>query len=884
MDLDPELLKSVSTDHLKALIIRDGDGTIDWKATSLAFWRFGPEKPSKKDLHTIWSLLPADTRVPDHTIWAHLDLTSAFAGAFMADVVETPALFAMSFGPVQEFIAQSRSTSDLWAGSHLLSRIAWEGIKFICDKLGPDTVIFPQLRGLPLVDLWLMEETALPAFLFDGLEWKERKTDANPLFCAALPNRFAAIVPADQVKDLSEEIKKHVRVWVQNEARIAVETLFKIAGFPFQETTPGFIQATTQMKGFPEIHWAAVPWSLVKGSGHSMLETKELSFAMKPFFPEKTGKEPGFLKSNAWKVLKGAIAFGDVSFYKPNPGVLYPALYDLLDRLMAAAKTIRPFNQLIQQGYRCTLCGEREWITHNSDMLHHPPGKRNQTLWSEVASLKPSWAREGEHLCGICALKRLWPSRFVESIRKSIDIDVQRYMVSTHTMALATSMARWLKNPKPLPHCLESQLQGVHENAPLPKSLSDRLRDMDNNSKMLCRRLPILMDDLREKAQNEKQGDQFQKIENRIKEVFGNKPEAYYGLILMDGDAMGAWLNGSEKKYRIAFEDAWHSQIKLKTDAWKKENPKLKDYLGEPRPPSPARHMAISGSLSGFSLELARYVVEDLYKGKLIYSGGDDVLAMIAVDDMLEAMLLLRLIYSGIFQEKEKDEAWRMILSQEKKMLDIGRGHVRYKKQLFRMMGEKATASSGAVVAHHSAPLQMVLRTLRQTEKRAKDKGGRNAFAVTILKRAGGAVELTCPWFFDPNGANKAPSLTESPMGLLIRLRTAFAGPYLSRRAAYIIQDWVSKLPSEKILTDSRQHEKLLATILAYQFKRQSKGEAAKAENGKIGVEMARLALAVKNRTGKRLPAEFIGDFLSVAEFLAREGRADIEKEERRHE
>ena len=58
-------------------------------------------------------LLPADTRVPDHTIWQHLDLTAAFATALQAGE-GNPALLTVSFGPVQEFIAQARTTSDLW--------------------------------------------------------------------------------------------------------------------------------------------------------------------------------------------------------------------------------------------------------------------------------------------------------------------------------------------------------------------------------------------------------------------------------------------------------------------------------------------------------------------------------------------------------------------------------------------------------------------------------------------------------------------------------------------------------------------------------------------------------------------------------------------------
>ncbi len=876
-DLDPAHLKAVSADHFESLIVKP-NGDIDWRATALAFWRFGPERPAR-DLNLLWYLLPADTRVPDHTIWAHLDLTSALAGAFAADPSLTPALLAMSFGPVQDFIAQARSTSDLWAGSHLLSRLAWVGMRVICEEVGPDSILFPQLRGVPLVDFWLQQEMGLPEELFKKLEWRKRGTDANPLFAAALPNRFLAVVPASQVRELAETVKEQVRAWVQDEARAAVEELLRAGNIPHQEDLPCFTQAKRQLKDFPEVYWAAVPWSLVKEQDRAVPDTTELAAAMAPFFPEEDNEKPGFLGSNTWQVLSGNIDLDGVSFYCPNPGVLYPALYDLLDRVAAATKSVRPFSQISERGYRCSLCGEREWLTTERKQLDLPPGKRDDTLWAKIAKKKPSWAREGEHLCGLCAMKRLWPSRFVEVVRRAVDIgDVRRYVVSTHTMALATSLGQWLDDPTSLPPWLSAQLQGYQEQAALPRSLAAQLRDADEDANLLCRRLPILLDTLREAAKDEGDYEQIREVEQKIKEeVFGHRPEAYYGLIMMDGDKMGAWLSGSEEKFRLSFGETWHSQVKAKAFELARDNEALRQYLTTSRSPSPARHMAISGALNGFSLELARHVIEDLYRGKLLYSGGDDVLAMVSVDDLLPTMLLLRLVYSGIFPGGDDDtDAWREVLGQQKKRLDIGRGHVRHRKRLYRMMGKDATASTGAVIAHHTAPLAMVLRTLRQTEKRAKNEGGRDAFSVTLLKRSGSAVELTCPWFVN----KEMESLTASPMGLLIRLRNAFAGPGLSRRAAYLIQDWAAQLPGEKAMTDPEQHESMLATSLAYQFRRQSKGEAAQMNNARLGKELARLARTSQGRTGRDNPAAFMTDFLAVAEFLAREGRLGSKEEQ----
>src|SRR6185437_4355159 len=109
-------------------------------------FRFAPDTPAG-ELFGLWDLLPADTRVPDHTIWAHLDLVSAFAGAFALDPAGECALLTVALGPVQDFIAAARKASDLWAGSHLLSTLAWQAMKVVCERLGPDAVLFPNLRG-----------------------------------------------------------------------------------------------------------------------------------------------------------------------------------------------------------------------------------------------------------------------------------------------------------------------------------------------------------------------------------------------------------------------------------------------------------------------------------------------------------------------------------------------------------------------------------------------------------------------------------------------------------------------------------------------------------------------------------------------------------------
>ena len=62
----------------------------------------------------------------------------------------SPTLLKLQIGPVQDFIAQARSTRDLWSGSYLLSWLMAAGLKRLRDDLGTnkkllDAVVYPAL-------------------------------------------------------------------------------------------------------------------------------------------------------------------------------------------------------------------------------------------------------------------------------------------------------------------------------------------------------------------------------------------------------------------------------------------------------------------------------------------------------------------------------------------------------------------------------------------------------------------------------------------------------------------------------------------------------------------------------------------------------------------
>ncbi|MEO0111631.1 MAG: type III-B CRISPR-associated protein Cas10/Cmr2, partial [candidate division WOR-3 bacterium] len=162
----------------------------------LFLWRFLPEIFPWITTH------PADSRAPNHSIYDHLVQTSAIVSC-----LPKPAFLLFTIGPVQEFIATARKTSDLWAGSYLLSYLTYKAIEIILEELGPDNVIYPNLLAQPLVDKWLYEKfenTSIENFkeeiyfkkYIDNCFQEETLTIAN------FPNRFLAIVPFEKAEDI----------------------------------------------------------------------------------------------------------------------------------------------------------------------------------------------------------------------------------------------------------------------------------------------------------------------------------------------------------------------------------------------------------------------------------------------------------------------------------------------------------------------------------------------------------------------------------------------------------------------------------------------------------------------------------------------------------
>jgi CRISPR-associated protein Cmr2 len=416
-------------------------------------------------------------------------------------------------------------------------------------------------------------------------------------------------------------------------------------------------------------------------------------------------------------------------------------------------------------------------------------------------------------------------------------------------MALAAQLDSWLERGAPMTEELRKDLEEA-EPVALPRRLMrfSTHRDFD-----LAKRLP----DLLERAADDPDETRARRAQSLIRRSLASGREArqtarietYYALLMMDGDEMGAWLSGN-KDY-ASYRDCFHPTVRRGFDQRAAENGLLEQYGRQSRAVSPNRHLAISAALNDFALHAVPEVIERQHAGRVIYAGGDDVLAMLPVADLLPAMQRLRQAYSG-HSPLSSDLDWRQARHEEKLVVKDGFGLLGGRlPKLLRLLGEKATASCGAVIAHHQAPLAAVLRELRTAEQRAKSDGGRDAWSLALIKRSGGTVHLTAKW--------------GEPLGALEALCGFLADPEVSRRAVYNTLEWIEDLP--------RGDATLIETLLAYQLERQAEGEGAAQLAAPLAQRLIKVAFDAHLRPREVNPVDWLKDFLIGGEFLAREVR-----------
>lgn len=677
-------------------------------------------KHSGENIKNIWTLSPADTRIPDHSIFEHLKITSACCNSAYINklLLNNCSIFLFTIGPVQSFIAQARKTQDLYWSSFILSYLNWKAIELVADKFGPDSIIFPDIYKQPFADWWL--ENKLKIIV--------ENSNAKNIKIPTIPNRFLAFIPENDKTSLSvlgKEIEEKIKEEFKNIAEQVVKKLKLSKPNTFDK----------QIENFFQIYWIFVPWFRDENNKDDWENAIE---KLSPYFSQNILNEQK-------KLLKFIKNSGE---YRPNIGNVYSILFSFAEKALGARKNIREFEQLGEIGRKCFLCGERNELFYRDDK---DKKYRNNDACKLNDQISFKYMAQGEGLCAVCFTKRCAEEYFKEIFGND---RVESNFPSTAGIA-QTKLITAIKQVKEFED-FQKKL-GVNYDV--------QLLYEENLTENYFNKYGIPKDNL----------ESIKKLQKVILEEAKNKgikQTEYYAVLMLDGDNMGKWLSG---EMAPNFDKIYHPEV------WKNlpENFK-KELQGKKRQMTPAIHSAISTVLRNYSLEFVKKIIEEKNSGKLIYSGGDDVLAFVNLDNLLNVMVKLRAAFSGHIDKNFEVDFTK----------DVS-GFVEFDNEIILTMGPKATASMGICVAHYKTPLAIVLDTARRMEKKAKKISGKNVFAISLLKHSGNIVETAFKWYGDKAVAK------EGTVSILKRLVENFKNREFSDKFVYNLQEEFNRLVSE---------------------------------------------------------------------------------------
>lgn len=346
----------------------------------------------------LWNRLPADSRIPDHSIWQHNALTSSLNSCLSSSKGNSDdlGLMVFSLSPVQGFIEKARKTRDYWSASVCLSWLAFEGLSWVIENLGPDHVIYPSLVGQPLVAEYLKLKWGMDE-AFDLPESSKS--------IASFPNKFLFLVSLSEAEKIGKSIENHIQnEWIGIANRC--ENFFERLNFSKNEIENIQKQMLRQAEPFWEYNWSA-----------SKLLTSSDKAEISNFVSSSKTRD-------VWNLVDQFNQIRKHKNYKDQKdiGTLYSVSHRLTQKVLAATKTRRFYKRDGEQGEKCPCCAEFE-VMH-SFCTEGKFGARDykeqvDKFWFKLSqNLNESYPhslKDTEKLCHICFVKRVLPLVMQES-------------------------------------------------------------------------------------------------------------------------------------------------------------------------------------------------------------------------------------------------------------------------------------------------------------------------------------------------------------------------------------------------------------------------------------------------------------------------------------
>ena len=726
-----ELREELLEEELEAIqdLGRNLDDWQDEKQLQQAFirlWRRFREdlvstRKGAKTGDPVWDLMPADSRSPDHSIWDHVRITTALA--FLTSKkpprARTPWLLKFTIGPVQRFIQESRTSRDLWLSSFLFSDLVFYAMKPIVDRYGPDSIVYPDLRGNPRADCWLAEtdRDSLP----EGLQ--------NPCtFAAVLPNTFTALIPRGgeghllSIEDLAQKAEESaIARWEYHADTVKRWLKDIVSAGPWERIWD------RQHENVLRTYWSAIPWEnpeeikLKESLRGKALPAQEANFREPvPDDRPKAEKDLASIKARRkrlapWVTLdvwgryewaREVYAYTNLNMHQMERGFDYALTHHQLSVRHALRKIASPDNLgRAEPGEKCSLCGRRQALVadpSDSALAIDLSRRASRNFWAAHKELDPE--RTGaERLCAVCTMKRflvaagndpeknrleginpLWAGTRDSHEVKDRDCKIRVPFPSTAMMACQGYIRDISKDIEMVPFLKEvadkAQKAGISRTN-FPRALP-RLADLVSTGGRAVNDFlefdvqntlfPDALDGLIQKSKTQR--DSSPKTEDleilkkavlelrtQARKIKCGDPKTHFAVISMDGDHMGRLLLGEEEMIGARWKDILHPDAiqKIYKSDYMRETGWI-DLLEAKRLMGPSLHAFISRSLAMFSHRLVPWVVEQEFSGRLIYAGGDDLLCLAPAEEAHLIAARLQQLFSSawIIDADYREDPW----------------------------------------------------------------------------------------------------------------------------------------------------------------------------------------------------------------------------------
>lgn len=334
----------------------------------------------------------------------------------------------------------------------------------------------------------------------------------------------------------------------------------------------------------------------------------------------------------------------------------YPQTYRTASLALDGRKGMRWYPKAQESNSSCTLCGLRSPVlSTNSPQQHNIP---------------ESLIRKQERLCAVCLVKRLLP-RVRNSPFPNFHFPSTASIATASYRAEIERLVQTNSDIKKLNDILKAKIQklGLSETEGVCY-----FREFWNAESIANETGKKLSPEEINQA-----GETLKKLNESLAKLGARvpRPNPYYAVLAMDGDHMGKLLDSAD---------------------------------------SIQRHCQISAALADLAAGISTIVVK--HRGTVVFSGGDDLLALLPVDTALVSASDI----SKAFCEK------------------------------FRSLGfPNITISAGIAIGHHNAPLQATIQKARQALNKAKIDWDRNALVIDVAKRSGESRQVGIKWY-SPSG------------------------------------------------------------------------------------------------------------------------------------